>query len=251
MAEFVYFPMVKTARALFFALGLRIDCVGSEHVPLSGGAVLAINHISYPDFIFAGVPADERGHRYVRFMAKDAVFKHPVGGPLMRGMKHISVDRTAGADAYVNAVESLRAGELVGVFPEATMSRSFDIKEFKTGAARMAADAEVPLIPIIVWGGQRILDYNHRDFSRGKAISITVGEPMYPTPADDPVVITDELRNRMIDLLDETIARYPDLPDDPEGTWWLPVRHGGSAPTPEEAAELDRQAKERRAQRKG
>lgn len=240
--------MVKTARALFFALGLRIDCVGSQYVPRSGGAVLAINHISYPDFIFAGYPADEQGHRYVRFMAKDSVFKHPVGGPLMRGMKHISVDRSAGADAYVNAVESLRSGELVGVFPEATMSRSFDIKEFKTGAARMAADAEVPLIPVIVWGGQRILDYNHRDFSRGKAISITVGEPMYPTPADDPVVITEELRNRMIELLDETIARYPDLPEDPEETWWLPARLGGAAPTLEEAAELERQAKERRAQ---
>ena len=250
MAEFVYFPMVKTARSLFFALGLRIDCVGSQYVPRTGGAVLAINHTSYLDFIFGGVPADEQGHRYVRFMAKDSVFKHPVAGPLMRSMKHIPVDRSAGADAYASAVASLRSGELVGVFPEATMSRSFDIKEFKTGAVRMAADAEVPLIPVIVWGGQRIFDYNHRDFTRGKAISITVGEPMYPTPADDPVAVTEELRTRMIALLDETIARYPDMPADPEGTWWLPTRHGGAAPTPEEAAALDAAAKERRAQRK-
>lgn len=247
MAELLYFPIKKTARVLFATMGLRFDVEGREYMPPSGGAVLAINHISYLDFVFAGVPADDVGGRYVRFMAKDAIFKHRVAGPLMRNMKHISVDRSAGAAAYDNAVESLRSGELVGVFPEATMSRSFDIKDLKTGAARMAAEAGVPLIPVIVWGGQRILDYHHRDFTRGKAISITVGEPLYPTVDDDPKAVTEELREQMIELLDETIARYPDLPEDPEGTWWLPVRHGGAAPTLEEAAEQDRIVKEKRA----
>lgn len=239
----VYFPFVKTARGLFALLDVRLDVEGLEHFPHEGGAVVALNHLSYLDFIFGGVPADENGHRYVRYMAKDAVFKNPIAGPLMRSMKHISVDRTAGASAYSNAVQSLRDGELVGVFPEATMSRSFDIKDFKTGAARMAAEAEVPLIPVVAFGAQRMLGYGHRDFSRGLTVSITVGEPLYPTVDDDPKVVTEELRSEMIELLDRTVARYPDLPEDPSDTWWVPQRLGGAAPSLEEAKQREIEAK--------
>lgn len=255
VADPLYFPIIKTARTMFRVLGLRIDSSGEQRIPRTGGAVLAINHTSYLDFIFAGIPADDAGHRYVRFMAKDAVFRHRIGGPLMRGMKHIPVDRTAGADAFAAAVDALRRGELVGVFPEATMSRSFDIKEFKNGAARMAAEAGVPLLPEIVFGGQRMLSYHHRDFSRGNAISVTVGEPMHPTLDDDPDAVTAELRARMIAMLDEVAARYPDVPSDPATaatTWWLPARLGGGAPTLAAAAEIEAAAKARKAaQREG
>jgi 1-acyl-sn-glycerol-3-phosphate acyltransferase len=241
--DFVYFPFVKTARGLFALLDIRLDVEGLEHFPTSGGAVVAINHLSYLDFIFGGVPADELGHRYVRYMAKDAVFRHRIAGPLMRSMKHISVDRSAGADAYVNAVQSLRDGELVGVFPEATMSRSFDIKDFKTGAARMAAEAEVPLVPVVAFGAQRMMGYGHRDFSRGLTVSITVGEPLYPTRDDDPKEVTAELRTEMITLLDSTVARYPDLPEDPSDTWWVPQRLGGAAPSLAEAKAIEEEVK--------
>ncbi len=140
MVEWVYGPVIVGMKGGFAALGLRFVERGYENMPRTGGAVLAINHIGYFDFIFAGKPADPIG-RYVRFMAKDVVFRHKVAGPLMRGMKHIPVDREAGAGAYAAAVTSLRNGELVGVFPEGTTSRSYTIKQFKTGAARMAADA--------------------------------------------------------------------------------------------------------------
>ena len=73
----------------------------------------------------------------------------------------IPVDRRAGAGAYAVAVERLRAGELVAVYPEATISRSFELKEFKTGAARMALEAQVPIIPLIVWGAQRMWTKDH------------------------------------------------------------------------------------------
>jgi 1-acyl-sn-glycerol-3-phosphate acyltransferase len=246
MAEPVYYPITKAMRAMFRVLKIEIDCVGAENVPRTGGAVFAINHVSFLDFIFAGYPADEHD-RYVRFMAKDVVFKHRVSGPLMRGMKHIPVDRSAGSHAYDAAVASLRQGELVGVFPEATMSRSFDLKDFKTGAVRMAAEAGVPLLPEIVFGAHRMMCYDHKDFSRGQAVSITLGEPLYPKPADDPEALTANLRSRMIDMLDATIARYPDRPQSGEAPWWLPARHGGTAPTLAEAAVLEQQAKERRA----
>ncbi|PRC58069.1 1-acyl-sn-glycerol-3-phosphate acyltransferase, partial [Mycobacterium sp. ITM-2017-0098] len=73
----------------------------------------------------------------------------------------IPVDRKAGAGAYAAAVESLRRGEIVGVYPEATISRSFELKEFKTGAVRMAKEAQVPIVPVIVWGAQRLWTKDH------------------------------------------------------------------------------------------
>lgn len=243
MAEPFYRSIIWSAKSVFAGLGLRFDIVGEQNIPLDGGAVLSINHTSYLDFALAGIPADRRGRRVVRFMAKESIFRHPVAGPMMRGMKHIPVDRDAGSAAFRDAVAALKGGELVGVFPEATMSRSLEIKEIKNGAVRMARAANVPLIPMIVFGGHRVLSYGHRDLSRGRTIAITVGEPL-PTPrGTDPDIVTEELRERMTSLLDETIERYPDRP---EGASWIPARWGGSAPTLEEAAEIERAARERR-----
>ncbi len=123
--------MVAT-RAAFFGLGLNFSLTGTEHVPREGGAVLAINHTGWLDFTFAGLAAHPSG-RLVRFMAKESIFANPVAGPLMRGMKHIPVDREAGAAAYRAAVTALRQGELIGVFPETTISRSFELLPFKSG----------------------------------------------------------------------------------------------------------------------
>ena len=74
----------------------------------------------------------------------------------MRAMKHIPVDRDAGAASFATALRSLKQGEIVGVFPEATISRSFERKEFKSGAVRMAQASGAPLLPVVSWGGQRI-----------------------------------------------------------------------------------------------
>lgn len=248
MTDPVYRPIVLTAKALFAGLGLRLDVVGEENIPLTGGALLAINHTSFLDFALGGIPADRRGHRLVRFMAKDGIFRHPVAGPLMRGMKHIPVDRDAGSAAFREAVAALKAGELVGVFPEATMSRSMDIKDIKNGAVRMARAAGVPLIPMIIFGGARLLSYGRRDLSWGKPIAITVGEPMPLPRGVDPDALTDDLRARLTDLLDQTVARYPDTPP---GAWWVPARLGGGAPTLEEAAEIEARVRAEKRARSG
>ena len=118
-----------------------------EHLPRTGGALLACNHVGYVDFIYGGV-APERIGRRVRFMAKRELFDHPVGGPIMRACHHIEVDRADGEASLAEARE-LPAGrrELVGIFPEATISRAMEIKELKTGAVRIAAAAGVPADP--------------------------------------------------------------------------------------------------------
>jgi 1-acyl-sn-glycerol-3-phosphate acyltransferase len=182
-------------------------------------------------------------------MAKKEIFDHSIGGPIMRSLHHIEVDRGEGLASYQEGLRYLGLGEVVGIFPEATISRSFEIKELKTGAVRLAAEAGVPLIPVIVWGTQRMLTKDHpKDFSRGKTIAITVGEPMHPSGAN-PVEETAELRAAMSTLLAETIKAYPDE-EQPPGSWWLPASYGGTAPTPEEAARLDVEEKRRRAERK-
>lgn len=210
MSEPVYRSVIWFAKGVFRGLGLKFDIVGTENLPRIGGAVLAINHTSYLDFALAGIPADRRGRRMVRFMAKESVFRHPVAGPLMRGMKHIPVDRSAGSAAYDEAVRVLRRGELVGVFPEATMSRSLRIQDIKSGAVRMAREAQVPLIPMIVFGGHRILSYAGRDLTRGRPILITIGEAIDVTGDVDVDTLTSTLRERMEQLLDQTAARYPE-----------------------------------------
>lgn len=227
MGDYVYRPIIAVAKTMFAGLGLKFDVVGADNIPRVGGAVLAINHTSYLDFTFAGVPADRVGGRLVRFMAKDGIFENRIAGPFMRGMRHIPVDRDAGTASFRTAVEALKSGELVGVFPEATMSRAFDIKQIKSGAVRMARTAKVPLIPMIVFGGHRIMGYGHRDLTRGRTICITVGEPMDLNSGRNPDDMTVDLRNQLITLLDESVARYPDRPD---GAWWIPQRLGGGAP---------------------
>ncbi|WP_182525101.1 lysophospholipid acyltransferase family protein [Nocardioides dongkuii] len=248
MLDLTYPPIIVAAKTGFRLLGQRFVMTGTEHVPRTGGVLLACNHIGYADFVYGGLAAHP-AKRLVRFMAKREIFDHAVGGPVMRSMHHIEVDRGEGLASYQRAVDYLRAGEAVGIFPEATISRSFELKEFKTGAVRIAAEAGVPVLPVVLWGTQRMLTKDHpKDLSRGKTIAITVGEPLHPTGAD-PVAETAELRAVMSRLLDDTIAAYP-AAEQPPGSWWLPARFGGSAPTPEEAARLDAEEKRRRAERK-
>ena len=249
MVEPVYAPVIVTALGAFKALGLKLRVTGGENVPRTGGAVLASNHVSYLDFIFAGLGAHPSG-RYVRFMAKDSIWKNPVAGPLMRGMKHIPVDRTAGAESFRVALDALRAGEVVGIFPEATISRSFELKEFKTGAPRLAMDAGVPLIPMVLWGTQRMMTKGRpRDFSRGKAVSIAVGAPIDVPQGADLEAVGRDLHDAMSHLLDDVIAAYPQAPSGPDDAWWLPARLGGSAPTLAEATRMDRLEAVERAKR--
>ena len=252
MADLVYPPIIGTARTLFRALDLRIEIIGADNVPRTGGAVLVSNHVSYLDFIFAGWGALKAGKRKTRFMAKDDVFKHRISGPLMRGMKHIPVDRSDGQPAYESAVAALRAGEVVGVFPEATISRSFVLKKFKTGAARMAADAKVPLLPMAVWGTQRLWTKGRPKTltRRHTPVTIIIGEPIHLSPEDRPVMVTRRLRAAMTELIDRAQADYPDSPSGPDDAWWQPAHLGGTAPTLEVAeAEDEKESAEKAARR--
>lgn len=234
MSDLVYPPVVGLAKTMFRVLDLRITIDGAHQIPKTGGAVLASNHVSYLDFIFAGYGALPSG-RLTRFMAKHEIFANRIAGPLMRGMHHIPVDRSSGQASYQEALAKLRSGEVVGIFPEATISRSFTVKDIKSGANRLAHEAGVPLIPTALWGTQRLWTKGRPKNLTQRHVPVTmlIGEPMDPSPNDSGDAV---LRQRMQELLDKAQASYP---ESGEGQWWQPVHLGGTAPTPEEAAALD------------
>jgi 1-acyl-sn-glycerol-3-phosphate acyltransferase len=121
------------------------------------------------------------------------------------------------------------------VYPEATISRSFELKEFKTGAARMAREADVPIIPMIVWGAHRRWTKDHpRTLGREKIpMVVGIGEPLSAT--DSLEATNGAIRAAMTDLLHKVQEDYPH----PEGAYWVPRRLGGSAPTLPEAKVLE------------
>ena len=214
--------------------GSRITYQGLENIPDRGGAVVAINHTSYIDWAPSALAAYKR-HRRLRFMIKEEMTQVKVVSFLIKHTGTIPVDRRAGTGAYAEAVERARSGELVAVYPEATISRSFELKEFKTGAARMSLEAQVPIIPLIVWGAHRRWTKDHpRKLGRAKIpITVKVGAPLQPA---ETVEQTDAaMREAMTTLLHEVQQSY----EHPEGAYWVPCRMGGSAPTMAEARLLD------------
>lgn len=230
MADLVYPPVIVTLKTFWRYLGLRFDSAGVENIPREGGAILAMNHIGYLDFALIGTCALPV-KRYVRFMAKKELFDNKIAGPLLRGMHHISVDRSSGSASFVAALRALKSGEIIGIFPEGTISVSFELKEFKSGAVRLAMGAGVPVIPAVVWGSQRIWTKKvKRDLKRKKyPISVSFGEPLYFTKADDVEEGEAKLRAAMQALLLDVQSHYP---DSHQGARWAPIRLGGSAPAP-------------------
>ncbi|KRC62367.1 glycerol acyltransferase [Agromyces sp. Root81] len=235
----IYSTAIVAGRALFGFWGLKRNVAGAEHVPTTGGAVLAMTHFGYFEFALVEWATWLANRRRIRFMGKQSVFDKPVLGSMLRSMKHIPVDMKAGAAAYAKAVAALRDGELLGVFPEAGVSASFTVRELKTGAARLAAEAGVPIIPIAVWGGHRLMTKGRKVkfFERfGVPVSFAFGEPIAVTADEDPHTVTERLRATLQRMVDRLQAEYP---VDGTGKWWQPRSLGGTAPTPEEAAAAD------------
>lgn len=236
MRDPVYRFIIGFAKALIAVMRWRPTVLGGENIPAKGGAVIALNHIGYLDFVFAGYTAIPR-KRLVRFMAKKEVFDKAGVGWLMRAMKHIPVDRFGDpADSLRDAVGRLKSGQLVGMFPEGTISPSFVPREGKSGAVRMAQQAEVPLIPMAVWGTQRIITkWRPKNFKRDIAIVVNVGAPITVAADEDPNAVTARLMASITALLGEAQAAYPQQPAGDNDGWWLPAHLGGTAPTVDEA----------------
>jgi 1-acyl-sn-glycerol-3-phosphate acyltransferase len=230
LVELVYPPVIGLTRLVFRALGLRIEVTGTDRVPHSGPVILVANHVSYLDFTLVGLIARPRR---VRFLARQEVFGHWAAGPCLRAMRHVPVDRAAPAAAYLAARDLLDRGEAVGVFPEAGISQAYDVRELMPGAAALAAATGAPLVPVAIWGPQRIATARRPvDLTRGRPVDIAVGAPFTVGGGAGTVALGVALQ-RLLDGL-QSLPRHQ--PEPGEDAPWHPARLGGSAPTRAEAA---------------
>ncbi|WP_343573276.1 1-acyl-sn-glycerol-3-phosphate acyltransferase [Mycobacterium sp.] len=213
--------------------GTKFSFKGLENIPEHGGALLAQNHTSYLDWLPPMLAVRERGRR-MYFMIKAEMADVKAVDYVIRHARLIPVDRRNGNDAVDVAVERLRAGELIGMHPEATISRSYELRAFKTGAARMALQAQVPIVPLIVWGAHRIWpkDHEKRLFRNKIPITVAAGRPLPPHGTADE--LNANLRTVMNQLLYQVQEEYPH----PAGEFWVPRRLGGSAPTREDSQRI-------------
>ena len=243
--EPVYRALELTASLCVRATGTKLTFRRLENIPAAGGAVVTVNHTSYVDFLPAGLAAAAR-HRRLRFMIKAEMQQVRSVNFLIRHTKTIPVDRSAGAHAYADAVQELREGELVAVYPEATISRSFELKGFKSGAARMALEADVPVVPLVVWGAHRIWTKDHPKSLGHNNFPVTVEVG----PALPPTGTAEQLDGRIRSAMTTLLYRVQEDYDHPAGAYWVPRRLGGSAPTVAEAERMEEAELAERARRR-
>lgn len=238
-SERVYPAVVGAARCVLRALDLRISLEGDEHVPRTGPVVVVANHVSFLDFLLVGLAARGGGRR-VRFLARYDVWANPVARPLMNAMRHVPVDRAAPAAAYLRARTLLRAGEAVGIFPEAGISTSYTVRALMPGAVALARETGAPLLPMAIWGPQRLLAAGRPvDLRRGRPVSLRVGEPVHVRPDADVRLGTERLGERLQSLLDGLQRRPEHQPRPGEAAPWHPAHLSGGAPWPEEARRVE------------
>ncbi|CUR57466.1 putative Phospholipid/glycerol acyltransferase [metagenome] len=233
-------------RALLALWGIRVRTTGTSHLPRSGPVILAMTHVGYLDFVLVEKAAIQRG-RYVRFLCRADIWKP---GPLawaMDRMRHVPVDRTVPAHAYLLARRRLEEGEALGIFPEAGISYSFTVRALMPGVAALARATGAPVVPVAIWGSQRIWSVrrpvNGRQprprLRRGQLVDICFGAPMSVAATDDLSAWTSLLGARLTELL-ESLQRLPEhQPAVGEDADWHPAHMGGSAPDRLEAADLD------------
>ena len=140
------------ARALF-----RIRVAGIEHVPRTGAAVVAGNHVSAVDGVLLGLVVWDRGHRVTRFLTADEFFHGRLFGAVLRAYRQIPLRRgERDADALAEAVATVRAGAVAGIYPEGRVNPEpyGPLQRGRSGVARIALAADAPVIPVATWGTQ-------------------------------------------------------------------------------------------------
>lgn len=241
-----YAATIAIGQAALRGLKVTTRVSGEEHLPRSGPVILACAHISYPDFLFVGKAGLARGRR-IRFMSRHDVWNVPLVSRAMTHMRHIPVDRTAPAGAYLTARALLDQGEAVCAFPEAGISYSFTVRSMMRGVAALARETGAPVLPVVVWGSQRIYSLGRPvnglsrrlDLTRGRVVDVRFGEPFGVPRGADLVDTTRLLGHRLTEML-ESVQLLPEhRPGPTDYAPWYPAHLGGHAPDRSEARRYD------------
>lgn len=211
LAEAVLRPPI----ALWFNWRLE----GMEHVPREGPVLVAANHVSYFDPLAHAYFLVKAG-RSPRFLAKKELYGNSVVRRVLLGAGQIPVERGSGSHAPVDAAkQSLRQGDVVVVYPESTITKRPDLLPMsgKTGIARLALSAGVPILPVAVWGSHRVFgSHGSRSLSFGRPIWVMAGTPLdfsqFEEDQRDPAIlrkVTDQVMDDLTHLVEDVRRRYP------------------------------------------
>ncbi len=210
-------PAFRLAVALLRPLMLlltRREGRGAEHLPASGGFVVASNHVSYVDPLTLAHFLVDNGVQ-VRYIGKESVFRIPVAGRIVAAAGQIPVLREGDASAALAAaVDAVEAGECVGIYPEATLTRDPGLWPMrgKTGAARVALLTGCPVVPVAQWGPHELLaPYARRPrLWPPTRVQVRAGPPVdlsdlrrLPLDADTLRLATDRVLDAVAALLED------------------------------------------------
>jgi 1-acyl-sn-glycerol-3-phosphate acyltransferase len=218
-------PLYSLAKGAFYPglrWGLRWTIEGNERIPQEGAAILASNHVSYLDPLTVAWLADRRSRR-VRYLAKAELFEKFALGTALRSVHQIPVERGTqdAASSLFAAVDALRSGECVTVFPEGTISLDLEPMVGKSGTARLAQASGVPVTPVGLWGTHRILFKGRKPNWRwGIAQTAVLGEPLMVGPDDDVKEATDRIMDAICTCVGRARAIYPQRPAPGDEWWW-------------------------------
>jgi 1-acyl-sn-glycerol-3-phosphate acyltransferase len=193
---------------LAFPVWFRLRVRGLGNVPTHGAALLVINHESFLDSFLAGIPLP----RPICYLARDSLFRIPIGGWILKECYAMPVNRESASSSSLRvAVERLKQGFLVAIYPEGTRSTDGQIGPLKPGFIALVRRADVPVIPIGIAGSGAALP-RHAWFVRPKTCRVVYGEPI---PVDllatlavkgNEQALLDEVRRRMVQCQQEAQA---------------------------------------------
>ncbi len=192
----------KPILRLFFWVLFRYEVRGREHIPPTGGVIIAPNHLSYLDPPFVGIALP----RKPMFIAKASLFGIPLLGSFVN-LFSMPVDRDNPRPSTLkSAVRALREGYLVVIFPEGGRSPTGELMEAQRGAGLISAMASAPVVPALIEGTERAMPVGAR-FIRPVKLRITFGPPIYPSPEKDKKQIEQEITSSIMDKIRELKER--------------------------------------------
>jgi len=186
------YKLGKTFFYFIFAYLCRWKVTGADNLPGTGPVVVISNHLSLWDPLVVGSAVK----RKVYFMAKEELFRYPFVGSIIRSWGAFPVKRGhTDRKALKNAMEVLRNGHVLGIFPEGTRSTSGELQDFKSGAVALAVKFNAPILPVGLTGTKNI-------FSKGRfhSFQVNIGKPIptekYASGRPKPEII-DELNRKV------------------------------------------------------
>ncbi|NBW73937.1 MAG: 1-acyl-sn-glycerol-3-phosphate acyltransferase [Microbacteriaceae bacterium] len=194
----------------------KVEVTGMENLPRTGGYVLAANHVTTVDALAVAYMMYFRLHRAPHFLAKEGLFKTPIVGPVLLAVGQIPVFRgqRTNTDPMEAAYKVLRAGHVIGIFPEGTLTRDPDLWPMRgrTGAIRLAIETGVPIVPVGQWGTEEVME-TYSSKLRPKPwhkVRMIIGEPIEvakfvgkKSSTEDLVGVTDQVMAEITKLVEK------------------------------------------------